>query len=145
MDTLQQQAVNNFRSGFNCAQAVLTTFSDSMNVDKDNALSIACGFGAGMGRLQETCGAVTGAFMVIGLHACRKYSDNKERKENTYTLIREFDEKFKSRHGTTHCSELLKIDLKTPEGQKTFHDENLNQLVCENCIAHSVEILQNIL
>ena len=145
MNNLQQKAVENFRAGYNCAQSVLTTFSDDLKMDKNAALSISCGFGAGMGRLQETCGAATGSYMVIGLHTCRKYSDNKERKENSYALIREFEGEFKKLHGTSNCAELLKIDLKTPEGQKTFHDEHLNQTVCEQCIADSVEILSNIL
>ena len=48
-----------FASGFNCAQALVSTYCGELGFDKKAALQIACGFGAGMGRLQETCGAAT--------------------------------------------------------------------------------------
>lgn len=54
------KAIESFRSGLNCAQAVVTAYADELNFDNNLALSVSCGFGGGMGRLQETCGAVTG-------------------------------------------------------------------------------------
>jgi C_GCAxxG_C_C family probable redox protein len=98
-----------------------------------------------MGRLQETCGAVTGSFMVLGLHNCQKYSDNKDRKENTYSMVQRFDRKFRDIHGTLKCEELLKVDLKTPEGQHAFHDNRLDEQVCEKCIEDAVKILEELL
>lgn len=62
-----EKAVSCFNNGFNCTQAVFGTFAPGMGVPEAVAFKIACPFGAGMGRMQETCGAVTGAFMVIGL------------------------------------------------------------------------------
>ncbi len=52
----------------NCAQAVVIAFSDELDFDREMAARISCGFGGGMGRLQETCGAATGSFMVLGIH-----------------------------------------------------------------------------
>jgi len=60
-------AINSFRSGYNCAQSVLYAFKDDFDFDENLALDISVGFGGGMERLQEKCGAVTGAFMVMGL------------------------------------------------------------------------------
>jgi C_GCAxxG_C_C family probable redox protein len=60
-------AVKCFNNGFNCAQAVLSTYSEQLGVDKTTALKIAGSFGGGMGHIGETCGAVTGAFMLIEL------------------------------------------------------------------------------
>ena len=60
-------AVACFNNGFNCAQAIFTAYCDELGLDEETALKIACGFGAGMGRLQETCGAVSGAYLAIGL------------------------------------------------------------------------------
>jgi len=143
MNDLQKKAIENFRSGLNCAQSVLAVFSDRYNVDKSTALMISCGFGAGMGRLQETCGAVTGAYMVMGLDVCSKVTDNRNRKEKTYMMIRDFDHQFKNIHGTTRCSDLLKIDLKTSEGQHAFHEDRLNEEVCERCISDAVLLALN--
>lgn len=78
---IEEEAILSFKSGLNCAQAVLTAYSEEMNFDKKLALSISCGFGGGMGRLQETCGAVTGSYMVLGVYNCKKVTDNQDRKE----------------------------------------------------------------
>jgi C_GCAxxG_C_C family probable redox protein len=144
MNLKKDRAIAGFRSGLNCAQAVLSSYTETYDVDNNTALSLSCGFGAGMGRLQETCGAVTGAFMVFGLHNCRKYNSSKEQKENSYLMIREFEMQFRKIHGTMKCKDLLKIDLQTPEGQQSFHDDQLNILVCEKCIADSISIIDNV-
>jgi len=145
MNTLQIQAINSFKTGMNCAQAVLTTFSDKYKIDKNLALGLSCGFGAGMGRLQEICGAVTGSFMVIGAHSSEKCPDNKDKKEMSYSLIQEFDKQFTRIHGSTNCSKLLQVDLRTPEGQKAFNENKLSAEVCEKCIADSVSIIESLL
>ena len=136
------RAIASFKSGLNCAQSVLTAYSDEFKIDNNAALAISCGFGAGMGRLQETCGAVTGAFMVIGLNNCREYSDNQDRKERSYTMIQKFTEEFKSIHGTIDCKTLLECDLRTEEGQSTMRNNNLNEMICEKCISDSIKIVE---
>jgi C_GCAxxG_C_C family probable redox protein len=145
MNNHQSQAITNFRSGLNCAQSVIGVYSEKYGIDKSTAFMMSCGFGAGMGRLQETCGAVTGSFMTIGLHICRKVSDNKERKEQSYALIREFDHRFKELHGTCRCADLLKLDLKTPEGQHEFHEKNMHETICEKCIEDAVKIVEDLI
>ena len=62
-----EQAVSCFQGGFNCSQAVLSTYAQDFGLDREAALKLAAGFGGGMGRMAGTCGAVTGAFMVLGL------------------------------------------------------------------------------
>lgn len=141
---MKNAAIENFRNQLNCAQAVLGAFSDQYHIDRNTALSISCGFGAGMGRLQETCGAVTGSFMVLGLHNCKKLTDNKQRKDGTYGMIQEFEKRFKKIHGTLKCADLLNIDLRTEEGQHLFHDQQMNVHICEKCIADAVTIVENL-
>src|ERR1035441_4030849 len=60
-------AVEKFLAGYNCAQAVLYSFCDDLGFGKDTALRLACGFGAGMARKQEVCGAITGGIIALGL------------------------------------------------------------------------------
>lgn len=64
--TRSEKAISDFSKGYNCAQSVFSAFSEESGIDEEQSRSIAGGFGAGFGRLQETCGAVTGAIMVIG-------------------------------------------------------------------------------
>jgi C_GCAxxG_C_C family probable redox protein len=83
-------AVAKIKSKFNCAQAILSTYAPKYGLDADTALKIATGFGGGMARFGRTCGAVSGAYMTIGLKYGMGSEDNTELKENTYEIIREF-------------------------------------------------------
>jgi|SRR5208283_5637950 len=145
MKELQEKAIQAHQSGLNCAQAVLTTYCDEMNFDKNLATSVSCGFGGGMGRLQETCGAVTGAFMVLGIHTSTLYSDNQNRKEQSYLKVQQFAERFKTIYGTLDCKILLRCDLNTLEGQKYMKEHNLSANVCNKCIADSIGIIDELI
>jgi C_GCAxxG_C_C family probable redox protein len=144
MESIEEKAIRTFRSGLNCAQAVLTAYSEEMKFDNNLALSVSCGFGGGMGRLQETCGAVTGSFMVLGIFNCKKLTDNKDRKEATYSMIQKFSQEFKQINGTTDCLELLKCYLKTEEGNRYAKENNLFGTICEKCISDSVRIIKSL-
>jgi len=145
MNLREQKAIQSFKSGLNCAQSVITAFADDLQFKIDQALGMSVGFGAGMGRLQETCGAVTGAFMVLGMHNSGMYPDNKEIKEASYTMIQDFSRKFTTVYGTTNCGSLINCDLKTGEGQLYFRNHNLHEEVCEKCISTSVKIIEDLL
>jgi len=145
MNKKKTKALENFRSGYNCAQAVLSTFTKDLKVDSNLALGLSTGFGAGMGQLQETCGAATGSFMVLGLYNAQLCANSEHAKESTINMIQDFREKFKSIHGTMDCKSLLKCDLKTEEGQKHFQDNKLMESVCEKCVQHSVGIIQDLI
>lgn len=144
MTQKQQQAVNTFKANFNCAQSVLTTFSDDFGLDKDTALSLTSGFGGGMGMLQKTCGAVSGAYMVISLSKSKKFHDNSDRKKLSAEMIQDFYEEFVKINGTTNCGKLMDCDLKTEEGFKYATDNNLFETVCGKCVADSVKILEDL-
>ncbi|MBK7132443.1 MAG: C_GCAxxG_C_C family protein [Bacteroidales bacterium] len=145
MDKKEEKALVSFRSGLNCAQAVLNGYSELLDFDNSFALNISSGFGGGMGRLQETCGAVTGSYMVLGIYNGRKYSDNAEKKEVTYKMIQDFTERFKSLNGTTDCRSLLKCDLRTEEGHRYAVENNLFGTTCEKCILDSMRIVDDII
>ena len=145
MTQRDEKAIISFKSGFNCAQSVLTAYSDYINLDENTAKNITSGFGSGMGRLQETCGAVTASFMVISLFNGLKYSDNNESKEAAISMIQEFTEKFKSKNGVMDCSTLINCDLKSEEGRQFAKDHNLFETVCEKCISDSIGILEEII
>lgn len=138
-----EQAVAKFVSGFNCAQSVLFSFCDDLGLDKDNALKLACGFGAGMGRKEEVCGAVTGGIMVIGAKYGRGENDERKATEVTYAKIRELMDKFAQKHGTYICRQLLNgCELTSEEGQKTYLANDYFNQVCKPCVTSVVEILE---
>ena len=138
-------AIQKFASGCNCAQSVLSSFGNDLNLNENTALKIACGFGAGMGRMQEVCGAVSGGIMVIGMKYGQARADDREAKEKTYAMTRELMERFERKHGSCRCKALLKgCELLTEDGQKEFKDNGLHDKVCKECVKSVVEILEKL-
>ncbi len=138
-------AVDCFNNGYNCAQAVFSTYCEQLGLDKTNALKIAGSFGAGMGYIGETCGAVTGAVMLIGLKHGKVHKDNNEAKETTYNLVQEYTKRFKAINGSVKCTELLGYDLSTAEGFKTAGESNLWKTVCARLVKDSAQIVEELL
>jgi len=139
-------AVSKFSDGYNCAQSVFYSFCDDLHLDKNAALKMACGFGAGMGRKEEVCGAVTGGIMVIGAKCGRGERDDRTATELTYKKTRELMDRFEKKHGTFICRKLLKnCELTTEEGQKHFKENNLSNTICQPCVRSVVEILDSIM
>ena len=138
-------AVSVFEDGFNCAQAVVAAFAEQTGLAEHAAYRIACGFGAGMGRRQKTCGAVTGGIMAIGSMYGKDAGRTDIDKEKTYQLVTDFMHEFEERHGTTECRDLLGCDLATEEGKRHFEESNLHSTVCVECVKDSVTILDRLL
>lgn len=107
MEDHAQKAMELFKQGYNCSQAVFAAFSDELNIDMDTALKISSSFGGGMGRLREVCGAVTGMFMAAGM--MYGYSDpaDREAKKVHYKRIQELAAEFKAQNNSIICRELL--------------------------------------
>ena len=140
-----EEAISCFKDNFNCAQSVLSSFSTQYGLDRDVALKLATGFGGGMGRLGNTCGAVTGAFMVIGLRYGMGLNNNNSAKEKTYEWVREFSNRFQEINEWLICKELLNCDINTPEGLEYFRQNDLFEKKCVLYVKNAVEILEKML
>ena len=127
-------AAENFKGTCNCCQAVFLAFCKDYGMDEEDAFRVAAGFGGGMGRMQEVCGALTGAFMAIGL----KYHDDKK---ECYRMVREMGRRFREMNGALTCRELLGHDLNTPEGEAAAAEDDVFKKVCPGLVASSAEIL----
>lgn len=132
-------------ASYNCAQSLLLPFLEQYGIREEDGHKIASAFGAGMGRMQETCGAVTGAFMVLGLEYGFVNPNDQRQRELLLEKTREFVAKFKDEYGTIQCKDLLMCDLNTEEGQKKHKEENQRELVCKKCVKHSVNILEEMI
>ncbi len=104
-----------FRSGANCAQAVVGAYAEECGLEFDQAMRLASSFGAGMGRLREVCGAVSGMFLVLGLK--QGYCDltGKEQKDRHYARVQALAAEFKGQTGSLICRDLLGL----PKGADT--------------------------
>lgn len=104
----QYLAADLFLSGSNCAQAVLVAFSDLTGLDPKFAAKLSCGFGGGMGRLREVCGAFSGALMAADLlYGYTDPGENDCAKKVHYRLVQELAAAFKSETGSLICREIL--------------------------------------
>ena len=106
------QAVELFLKGFNCSQSIFGTYAPLYGMEEKTAFKAACGFGGGMGGLQNTCGAVAGAFMVIGLVFGKWREDDDESKPKTYSMVKDFTHEFIKVNESINCLELLGCNLK---------------------------------
>ncbi len=98
-----------------------------------------------MGHLGETCGAVTGAFMLIGLKYGKTGVEDEQRREKAHSLVKEFAREFKSRNGSITCRELLDCDISTSEGMKLAEENELFITRCPTFVRDAAEIIEQIL
>ncbi|MEQ8156594.1 MAG: C-GCAxxG-C-C family protein [Clostridiaceae bacterium] len=135
-------AIELFKQGYNCSQAVFAAFYEECGVDFETALKISSSFGGGMGRLREVCGAVSGMFMAAGMKY--GYSDPKdaESKIEHYKRIQELAQEFKEKNGSIVCRELLGLSVKSenhiPE-ERT--DEYYKKRPCAELVGDAAEIM----
>ena len=139
------QAVSYFKNGNTCSQAVFSTYATEFGVDEAIALKIACPFGGGMSRMGKTCGAVTGAFMVLGLKYGRINVEDELAREKTYNLVIEFVNRFKSRNNTIECEELIGCSIDTPEKLEIAKEKGIFENICPQFVKDAAEILEEIL
>jgi C_GCAxxG_C_C family probable redox protein len=129
----------------NCAQTVLTSYAEKYGLERKLALKLAQGFGGGMGRTGSVCGAITAAYMVIGLTQEAWEKDPRQSMEKTYEYIREFNMRFKAIHNSTLCKELLGYDLSKPEDLALARSKQIFTSVCPAFVADAVKILDDML
>jgi C_GCAxxG_C_C family probable redox protein len=140
-----EEAKKQFEKGFHCAPAVLSTYSEGLGLEKALALKIACGFGAGIGRMGRTCGAVTGALMVIGLKHGQVNLADQESQQKTYKLVNKFVDRFKALHGSIECKELIGYDLSDPGELKSARESGVFRNECPSFVYDSALILEDVL
>ena len=101
------KAAELFLEGYNCAQAVAVAFCDVTGMEKDYAAKLVSGFGGGMGRLREVCGAVSGMFFVLSYLYGYDAPGGDSKKKQLYGQVQELAEGFRTKNGSIICRELL--------------------------------------
>jgi C_GCAxxG_C_C family probable redox protein len=142
--TSSDMALDLFSRSHNCAQSVLMAFAPSLGIEQETASRLANGFGIGI-SCGDTCGAVSGAVMVLGLAYGGGGPQQVEAKRRTYRLSREFMDRFREKHGSIRCTELIGCNPATPEGEDKAAKEHLFELICAGLVQDAVEILEQML
>lgn len=145
MNNETEKALSCFKEGFNCAQALLSAFASRFGMSEEEALRLATPFGGGMARMGEVCGAVSGALMALGLNHGYSRQEDKAAKETCYRTANAFAARFRARHGSIVCRELLGCDLTSPEGTARFKEKDLLTTVCTVVVRDAAEIVSELL
>ncbi len=99
-------------NGLNCAETVVWAMGQYWN--EDFKTSYATGLGGGVARLDETCGALTGAIVALGAKVGRTDPADADKKALCYRLGQEVARQFKHEMGTTQCKDIIGF---TPVGE----------------------------
>jgi len=118
---------------FNCCQAVTCAFAEEVGMDEATLFKIGEGFGLGMGCMEGTCGALSGAIMLAGLKNSDGNIDAPATKADTYKLSKELLQKFVEKTGSSVCKELKGVET----GKMLCS--------CPDCIKIGVEVAQDVL
>ena len=131
--TKKEKAIELHDKRFNCCQAVACAFCDKAGVDEETMFRLTEGFGLGMGGMQCTCGAVSGAVMAAGFKNSDGNTQSPSTKANTYQLSKEIAKRFEEQNGSLICGELKGVTTGTVLRS------------CPDCIRDAVEIAQDVL
>jgi C_GCAxxG_C_C family probable redox protein len=143
--TKADEAYQCFMSRFTCSAAVLSAFSEELGLDPALAKKIACGFGAGLSKTGNICGAVSGGIMVIGLKYGKTKACDDAATETTRALTRQFIREFTQKNGSVHCTDLLEYDLSDPSAYEAAQKSGVFTTKCPALVRDAADILERIL
>lgn len=133
MKTRVEETIKRHDIGYNCAQAVACTYCDLVGVDEEMMFRITEAFGGGMGGLEGTCGAVSGACALAGMKASTGNLEKPNSKAASYKLSKEILRQFKEQNGSVICKELKGVGTGTPLRS------------CQDCIKDAAAIAERVI
>lgn len=140
----KERATELFLEGYNCTQSVFLAFEDLHGMERSAAAALSSSFGAGMGRLREVCGTVSGMFLAAGVLYGYDSPRAPQEKAEHYARIQELAAEFEKKNGSIICRELLGLDVKreapTPEARTP---EYYKKRPCPALAGCAAEILED--
>lgn len=143
--TKAEQAKQLFTQGYNCAQSVFIAFADECGIDRETAALISSGFGGGLGRMREVCGAVSGMSMAASMLFGSADPKNAEKKKELYSTVQQLAGEFRSKNGSIICRELLGLDkaAATPPTPEARTLQYYKKRPCALLVYDAAEILED--
>lgn len=130
-----------FGNGYNCCQSVVGAFSEYFKVDRNVLLKMASGFGAGIARRRNICGALTGGIMILGLGYSGGVSENSDSKELSYEKASKLIDSFRKKFGYANCSQLLGLPFDSSLGTTTNVTSGLFRNTCPDFVDFVIDYL----
>lgn len=130
--------------GQDCSQVVAAHYADRLGINEDELNKMAAAFGGGLG-IGETCGAVVGAMMVLGLRYGHKGADDPQNRDAMMGKRAEFLQKWGEKRSSCSCRELLGHDISKPGEFDKVLAEGLLFDFCPELVLDAIEILDGML
>lgn len=130
--------------GYLCSEAVLLAISDYLEIMNPIIPKIATGFGAGIGRTGEACGAFTGSIIALGMMFGRNEPEETQ-SQKPYWYSIEFHRRFKKKFKHVRCPDLLCLDIATSEGEKKYYERGLWETMCRELIKSATGIVYDMI
>lgn len=142
-----QKAIDLFKSGCNCSQAVICAYSDLFGMDGETAMRVSEGFGGGMGRMRLTCGAVSGMFMLVGLKYSKGIPKDLETRTKIYDTVQQMAKAFEEKNGSIVCGDLLGINKPKDTGATPTerNGEFYKKRPCVGCVEDCARLVEKYL
>lgn len=140
----KEEIKNLFTQGIDCSQVVTGAFAEKMGMTEEQARKVSSCFGGGM-MCGETCGAVTGALMVIGMVYGHSREGDQSQKEIMAVKTGEFKKLFGEKYSTCICRELLGHDISKPGEMEKVLEKGLMFDFCPRVVEDTIDILEKIL
>jgi C_GCAxxG_C_C family probable redox protein len=134
-----ERAVGLYVSGFNCAEAALLALSEEFGKKVSVIPRIATGFGGGIGRTGQFCGALSGAVMAVGLQVGCDRAEEKEKRSAAAEGVRQMVVEFEKEFGASQCRVLTGCDLYTKEGREKYERLELRKTLCPRLVRWTVD------
>lgn len=149
MESRVEKAVENFKSGCNCSQAVLLAYADLIGLDENTAMLIASGLGGGVGRMREICGAVNAAAIVAGMKVGSLDPNDRQAKKHTYETVQKVAEEFKKTNRSIICRELLGLNKEAEKNETAAPSERTREYYkkrpCADIVVDAAKALEAVI
>jgi len=138
-----EEAVQYLLHSSACSQAILSAYAPCVGLDKRLAHKLGTGLGAGFGRKQYICGAISAGAIILSLLYGSEVSEDKENKSIAYEHVYNYITDMEQKLGYVDCAALIGVDLSTEEGRQQAKEQRLTELICSNYIRTVATYLEN--
>lgn len=138
-------ASESFKNGYNCAQSIISAFGPELGLSRELGLRMTTGLGAGVNHSGNTCGAVLGAYLVIGLKYGIERPSDKKGKEKTREILDRFSKRFMETYPSLMCRDILGADVSKPEELEILRKEDKFDSFCPHVVEVAAAIVEELL
>jgi C_GCAxxG_C_C family probable redox protein len=137
-DEAVQKAKQHFYGGYSCAESVLMTLLEVFEIEGENLRHAAAGFGGGIGRSQDVCGALSGEVIGLGFQLGRSMPVQAELREKSQGVVKEMYRSFATECGAVDCAALTETDFSDATAYDAWRKGTGKDDICMPCVDFAV-------